>query len=56
MSILSTYESSCTGDCNQGRNCDCAGTDPIAPVRGIVNAALIMVPVWGLIAVAWWLA
>lgn len=54
--LSSTYESSCNGDCNQGRNCDCAGDDPIAPARGIFNGLLLSIPIWGLIALAWWLA
>ena len=50
--------SACHGNCNQGRSCDCApiDDDPIAPCRGIVIGLALSIPLWGLIALAWWLA
>ncbi len=52
------YETSCTGDCNQGRSCTCApcGDDGLGAARGIVNGILMSIPVWGLFALAWWLS
>lgn len=58
MNILPTYETDCTGDCQQGRNCTCATTreDSLNAARGIVNAVLLAIPVWALIALAIWAA
>ena len=56
MNILRPYETSCSGDCNQGRSCDCDGRERTAPMRGIASGLLLAIPVWGLIALAWWLA
>lgn len=55
MNARLDYETSCTGDCQQGRLCDCASDDPLAPARGIFNGLLLSIPVWALIALAWWL-
>ena len=33
---------------------DLDGDDLLAPARGAVNGVLLGLPIWGLIAVGWW--
>lgn len=51
------YESACSGDCNQGRNCTCAPSrdDDLGAARGIVNGLLLVSPIWALIILALWM-
>lgn len=55
MTCAAEQESGCSGNCNQGRDCTCAGEDPIGAVRGTVNRLLLAIPVWAVILlVCWW--
>jgi predicted nucleic acid-binding Zn ribbon protein len=46
MTAIQHHESACSGDC----------ADPMAAPRGILNALALSVPIWVLIALAWWLS